>query len=404
MPTIKDEFQSKSYIRATSLRHPIIERISQDIQYVSNDIELGIPTKQDGILLYGLNSSGKSSLMKSIGIAIVMAQSGMFVPCDAMEFWPYDYIFTRILSSDDIFKGQSTFTKEMLELRGILKRSNRNSLVLGDELCSGTESVSALSIVSAGIYTLAQRECSFVFATHLHDLISIPEVKSLDNVNVFHLAVEYDIQTKRLVYDRKLKEGNGSTLYGLEVCKSLDLDNEFLALANKVRHKLLDTHENILASTSNKNKYNKQVYVDNCQVCGQKAHEIHHISQQKYADEHGYINSFHKNDKFNLVCLCEECHDKVHHGGLTINGYKHTSEGVTLDFEFKATTSTSTTATVTATTKEANQSLVDDIKLLYQQSPRLKKVDMIKTMLTKHHDVTKYKIEKLLRELKDEPR
>lgn len=391
-PIIKDTYQSKSYIRAYSLRHPIIERIATDTRYVSNDIALGLPNDQDGILLYGLNSSGKSSLMKSIGIAIVMAQSGMYVPCDSMEFWPYDYIFTRILSCDDIFKGQSTFTKEMLELRGILKRSNKNSLVLGDELCSGTESISALSIVSAGIHTLAKRECSFVFATHLHDLVEIEEVKAQNNVKVYHLSVEYDPQTKRLVYDRRLKEGNGSTLYGLEVCKSLDLDTEFLQLANRVRHKLLDTHENIISTSSNQNKYNKDVYLDKCQVCSAKATEIHHISQQKEADDNGYIGTFHKNDKFNLVCLCEKCHDQVHHGNLVIRGYSQTSDGVVLDY----------TKALSETTTPSSQQHVDvtlegEIHKLLTSSIRLKKGEIVKVLQTKFEGMSKYKIEKMLK-------
>jgi DNA mismatch repair protein MutS len=373
------------------LRHPIIERIATDTRYVSNDIALGLPNDQDGILLYGLNSSGKSSLMKSIGIAIVMAQSGMYVPCDSMEFWPYDYIFTRILSCDDIFKGQSTFTKEMLELRGILKRSNKNSLVLGDELCSGTESISALSIVSAGIHTLAKRECSFVFATHLHDLVEIDEVKAQDNVKVYHLSVEYDPQTKRLVYDRKLKEGNGSTLYGLEVCKSLDLDTEFLQLANRVRHKLLDTHENILSTSSNQNKYNRGVYVDKCQVCGAKASEIHHISQQKEADENGYIGTFHKNDRFNLVSLCDTCHDRVHHGNLVIHGYSQTSQGVVLDYSHEASKSAS------QATSSSNQSIEEEIHKLLTPSTTLKKSEIVKVLQTKFRDMSKYKIEKMLK-------
>jgi DNA mismatch repair protein MutS len=393
-PIIMDKYEGKSFIHAKGLRHPIIEQIAQDVKYVTNDVTLGVPTEQDGMLLYGLNSSGKSSLMKSIGLAIVMAQSGMFVPCEYMEYCPYDYIFTRILSCDDIFKGQSTFTKEMLELRGILKRSNKNSLVLGDELCSGTESISALSIVSAGLITLARRQSSFVFATHLHDLIKIPEVNALDNVKVYHLSVEYDMNKKQLVYDRKLKEGNGSTLYGLEVCKSLDLDNDFLHLANSVRHKLLETEANILSSSSNNNKYNKKLYVDRCQLCGGHAKEVHHISQQKDADEHGYIGDFHKNNKFNLVGLCEKCHDKVHCGEMVIEGYKQTTEGVVLDVSDGTSDQEEESEE-----EDVPLDLDKDIQQLLKHMPRLKKVDIIKSLQTRHQGVSKYRLAKKIKEI-----
>ena len=78
-----------------------------------------------------------------------MAQAGMYVAASKFEFSVYKYLFTRINNNDNLFKGESSFAVEMNELRGILKRANKNSLVLGDELCSGTESVSALSIFAA---------------------------------------------------------------------------------------------------------------------------------------------------------------------------------------------------------------------------------------------------------------
>lgn len=384
-PKINDTNSGKSYIKIKSLRHPIIERVCQDIMYVSNDVELGT-SEMDGMLLYGLNSSGKSSLMKSIGIAVVMAQAGMFVPCDEMEFFPYQYVFTRILSSDDIFKGQSTFTKEMLELRGILKRANSNSLVIGDELCSGTESISALAIVSSGIYTLASRKSSFIFATHLHDLVNISEVNQLTNVQTFHLSVEYDNRTKQLIYDRKLRPGNGSTLYGLEVCKSLDLDPVFLNMANTIRQKLVNIEQNIVA-TSSQSVYNKNVYMKECKVCGDKASEVHHITQQKEADQNGYIGSFHKNDKFNLVALCEKCHNSVHHGNLVIHGYKSTSDGVILDY---------------SNTTQSEDNTAENVKALIMNvlrtNPTTKRKTIIDTVQTTYNNLTIYKIDKIIKD------
>ena len=80
------------------------------------------------MLLYGVNAVGKSSTMKSVGISIIMAQAGMYVPASEFYYYPYKYIFTRISGNDNIFKGQSTFAVEMSELRAILKRTNKNSL------------------------------------------------------------------------------------------------------------------------------------------------------------------------------------------------------------------------------------------------------------------------------------
>ena len=151
----------ESFIEAIDMRHPIIEKIREEVKYIPNDVLLG-KDEQNGILLYGVNAVGKSSYMKSIGIAIIMAQAGFFVSARSFKYSPYKYLFTRISSNDNIFKGQSTFAVEMSELRAILKRTNKYSLVLGDELCSGTETTSGLSIVTAGVMRLCEKKSSFV--------------------------------------------------------------------------------------------------------------------------------------------------------------------------------------------------------------------------------------------------
>ena len=147
-PIIDDTYDS-SFFDVKSLRHPLIENLLQDEIYVPNDICLN--EKNLGILLYGINAIGKSSLIKSIGICIIMAQTGFFTPCNSLTYKPYHHIFTRIIGNDNIFKGLSTFAVEMLELNNILKFSNENSLILGDELCSGTENNSATGIILSGI-------------------------------------------------------------------------------------------------------------------------------------------------------------------------------------------------------------------------------------------------------------
>ena len=146
----------------------------------------------DGTLLYGTNAVGKTSLIKSIGIAIIMAQSGLYVPCTSLKFVPYNAIYTRILGNDNMFKGLSTFEVEMTELRTILKMSDKNSLILGDELCSGTESDSALSIFTAGLEQLHNTGATHLFATHFHEIQQYDEIAALKRLCMKHMAVRYD--------------------------------------------------------------------------------------------------------------------------------------------------------------------------------------------------------------------
>lgn len=320
-----DNTHSKSYINATDVRHPIIERLCTDTSYVANDVKLGTDDTR-GILLYGTNMVGKSSYMKSIGLSIIIAQCGMFVPASTFEYYPYKSIFTRIPSGDDLFKGLSTFAVEISELRNILKRADKNSLVIGDELASGTESISAVSIVGAGIVQLYEREASFVFATHLHDLTSLNKFSTgTPLMKIFHLSVVFDDINKKLVFDRKLREGQGNTLYGLEVCRALDMGNDFISIANQFRHELLGIDNDILSTKAS--KYNNSLYIDQCSICNKKASEVHHIKQQASADADGFITYIHKNDKSNLINVCNQCHDKIHNNEIQVQGFYMTTNG-----------------------------------------------------------------------------
>ncbi len=92
-----------------------------------------------GILVYGLNCSGKSTCQKSVGICLILAQIGYFVPAKQMKFYPFKTLITRMSGDDNIFKGQSSFMVEMYEMKNILKRADDKTLVIADELCRGTE-------------------------------------------------------------------------------------------------------------------------------------------------------------------------------------------------------------------------------------------------------------------------
>ena len=320
----------ESYVKAEKIRHPLIEVIQTDTQYISNDIEIGTENKK-GMLLYGINAAGKTSLLKSVGVAIILAQAGCFVPCKNFEFSPYSHVFSRIPSGDNLFKNQSTFQVEILELRTILKRCTKNSLIISDELCSGTENLSAISLIGSTINTLSKKNSSFLMASHLHEITDLECIKALKNINVYHMEVTYDSETDTLIYNRKLKEGQGSKIYGLEVCKSMELPEEFLYMANQIRQDMLGMNKNIIEPKIS--KYNKEVFFDTCNICNKKTEEIHHIKPQKDADEKGIIREeqIHKNIKSNLMNVCEECHDKIHSNLINIKGYIQTSKGIKLD-------------------------------------------------------------------------
>ena len=304
------ESETKAFVQATGLRHCLIEHLQTNEIYVTNDLVLG-DGNQDGVLLYGTNAVGKTSIIRALGIALIMAQAGCYVPCSQFVYRPYTAIFSRILGNDNIFKGLSTFAVEMSELRLILKMADQDSLILGDELCSGTEIESALSIFLSGLMNLHEKRASFVFATHFHNILQFEEMTQLDRIRIKHMSVFYDRAKDCLVYDRLLKEGPGNRMYGLEVCKSLYLPQDFLERAYEIRNKYYaDTQSGLIAPISH---YNAKKIMGICEMCKETmGEEIHHLQYQQSADKDGYIGHFHKNHPANLMSVCQTCHDKIH--------------------------------------------------------------------------------------------
>ena len=338
-----DDAIENSFIKANAIRHPIIEYISKNTQYVPNDIILGYPnvtdinSKQDGILLFGVNAVGKSSLMKSVGVNIIMAQSGMFVACSIMEYKPFKYLFTRILGNDNLYAGLSSFEVEMKEFKTILKYANSDSILLCDELFRGTQVNDAEALVASGLEILSKRKVKFVSATHLHSLTKMTCIQNLDNVKSYHLLVENDPDNPRkLIYNRKLKSGSGPSSYGILVADTMNIDSEFITRAKEIRMQT-DNYNVKMGS-----KYNKEKIISKCEVCNiNNAIDVHHINQQCTANNADLIENnisgiFNKNKLWNLVGLCKSCHISVHNSPpqLNIIGYQKTSSGIELQYKW----------------------------------------------------------------------
>jgi len=336
-PTI---VQSDSgFVKCKQLRHPLVERINTDIEYIPHDISLGDPKDSseyiNGMLLYGLNSSGKSTLMKAIGTSIIMAQAGMYVPAIEYKFSPYNSMYGRITGNDNILKGLSSFALEMTELRAILKRAGQKTLVIGDEVCRGTEYISGNSLVAATIIKLAKTGSSFIFASHLHEIPKMEKIKELKNVKSFHLTVEHDEERDLLVFDRQLKEGSGTTMYGITVARYIIQDNEFIRLSQEIKNELLKVPNTIVNNKTS--RYNANLYINNCVYCGQKVTidkyggyiDTHHINEQRNCKNGFVVDKPHikMNSKANLAPLCKECHKNQDIDKSKIVGYEFTSNG-----------------------------------------------------------------------------
>jgi DNA mismatch repair protein MutS len=234
-----------------------------------------------------------------------------------MSINPYDAAFSRIWSQDNIWAGLSSFAVEVGELRDILNLATNKSLVLGDEVCSGTESESATSLVAATLEHLEQKGTNFMFATHLHDLLKVPGFQR-PKISVWHLRV---IRTpdNKLIYDRTLQPGRGSSSYGLDVAKAMGLPYELMTRAYEIRRSLAGS---VSADKAPKSSWNTLIQRAECENCHSKftpGLEVHHIEERAKGGN---------NHIRNLAVLCASCHDKHHSGELHIHPLTQTSEGL----------------------------------------------------------------------------
>ncbi len=303
-----------SFVDAKGLRHAIVERIDDGVEYVPNDVSLG--REHCGMVLYSMNSCGKTTLLRALGLAVVLAQAGCYVPASNFSFRPFRCLMTRILSRDNIMKGQSSFVAEMSELRAVLKRAtDPSTLVLADEITHGTEHTSGSAIFVSAVETLADRRVNFMLTTHLHN--AYPFFRDLPSVRTCHLSVGFT--PGRIQFERKLKEGPGGSVYGLEVCEHLNMDSKFLARAFKIREMITPEKTEERSKIIKVSKYNRNKIIKKCESCGysprlptdQPLH-THHVRERHLADENGMIDGVHVDSVSNLAVLCEQCHRRAH--------------------------------------------------------------------------------------------
>lgn len=308
-PNISTE-HTEAFLQVKNIRHPIVEQIQDDTPFVCNDVEM---YENRGRIIFGLNSAGKSTYLRAVGLSVIMAQAGMFVPAEQYNFYPISKIISKIANTDNILTGKSTFVVELEHMRNMIQRSDKNTLILADELCSGTERPSAIALVTSIVEHLRKKESMFLFSTHFHDLSN-----TIKNVPFSHFKIS--LTEKGIIFDRIIEDGSGESIYGVEIAKCLGLEMSVINHAFRVRKNLLSEHTEIIPSKTS--RYNSDVIMDKCALCGDNSDlHTHHILYQCTADKDGMIGHFHKNKKHNLVVLCETCHKKTHNDGLKITGY-----------------------------------------------------------------------------------
>ena len=211
-------------------RHPVVESVLPAGSFVTNDLSLSIEDKQI-VILTGPNMSGKSTYLRQIGLIVILAQIGSFVPADSAEIGLVDRVFTRVGAMDNLAGGQSTFLVEMVETANILNNATDRSLVLLDEVGRGTSTFDGLSVAWSVVERLNETSgCRTVFATHYHELTGMAEL--YPRIHNFQVAVKRREDT--VVFLHKIVAGGCDDSYGIEVARLAGLPRPTITRAKKI--------------------------------------------------------------------------------------------------------------------------------------------------------------------------
>ncbi len=250
--------KDKKNIEIIGGRHPIVEKIVKDEDFVSNDTILNT-TDSRTMIITGPNMAGKSTYMRQVAIIVLMAHIGSFVPATSAKISLTDKIFTRVGASDDLAFGQSTFMVEMNEVSYILNNATNNSLIVLDEVGRGTSTFDGLSIAwSVMEYLSSHLQAKTLFATHYHELTELEGV--LDGVKNYRISVkEYN---NSIIFLRKIVRGGANKSFGIEVASMAGLPSSVVSRAKEILHTLeqneVNRNLNVKDTTTNETLTDKR--------------------------------------------------------------------------------------------------------------------------------------------------
>jgi DNA mismatch repair protein MutS len=209
---VRPEVTSGFALQLEGSRHPVVERMMPREAFIPNDVTLDEAGRV--VLLTGPNMAGKSTLLRQVGLCVILAQIGSFVPCRRATIGVVDRLFTRVGASDNLVRGQSTFMVEMSETSAILHAATARSLVLLDEIGRGTSTYDGVAIAWAVTECLHNTiGCKTIFATHYHELTQLTE--ALEHVRNFNVAVRE--VGEEIVFLHRLEPGGADRSYGIHV-------------------------------------------------------------------------------------------------------------------------------------------------------------------------------------------
>lgn len=255
--TLPQTETTKPFIEIRNGYHPCITNVFAGGEFIPNDMVIGMPNKDNAdvsshagvVLITGPNMGGKSTLMRQVGLIVIIAQIGCYVPAEKCCFTPVDRIFTRLGAGDRIMMGESTFYVELSETASILNHATVHSLVLMDELGRGTSTYDGMAIAYSVVKQLTQSiSCRTLFSTHYHALVD--NFLRNNNCNLGHMAClvenenEDDPTQETITFLYKFIPGPCPKSYGFNAAKLAAIPEDVVRVGHKKAKEMEDTFDN----------------------------------------------------------------------------------------------------------------------------------------------------------------
>lgn len=233
---VRPRINKKGVLDIRKGRHPVVERMLREGQFIANDVYLDNDNDRISIIT-GPNMAGKSTYMRLTALIALMAHMGSFVPCESADICIIDRIFTRVGASDDLASGQSTFMVEMTEVANILRNATKNSLLILDEIGRGTSTYDGLAIAWAVVEYISDRKkcgAKTLFATHYHELTELEG--KVDGAKNYCFAVKE--AGENVVFLRKVVRGGADRSYGIHVARLAGVPDVVITRAQEIASQL----------------------------------------------------------------------------------------------------------------------------------------------------------------------
>ena len=221
---IEPDIVTHKLLEFENMKHPLL--IGNVENVVTNNFEIGKDFKS--IIITGSNTGGKTVTIKTIGLFILMAKAGMFLPCTMAKVYPFESVFADIGDDQSILQNLSTFSSHMTNIIEILNQSNEKSFVLLDEICAGTDPVEGAVLAQVILEKLAQKDVMSTITTHYGEL------KALEYSNPYfkNASVEFNTTTLKPTY--KLLIGIPGLSNAIAIATNLGLDKELTEKAKEI--------------------------------------------------------------------------------------------------------------------------------------------------------------------------